>query len=44
MTARFDLPESLEEFDEQDDMMELPCFPYPALMKSGPEVLISGLH
>ena len=30
MTVRFDLPESLDEFDEQDDVLELPCFPYPA--------------
>ncbi|AMO55251.1 hypothetical protein GZ77_11245 [Endozoicomonas montiporae] len=29
MTIRFDLPESLEEFDEQEDGPEQPCFPYP---------------
>ena len=29
MTIRFDLPESLEEFDQQEESLEQPCFPYP---------------
>ncbi|MET4693214.1 hypothetical protein [Endozoicomonas lisbonensis] len=28
MTIRFSLPESLEEFDEQEESLEQPCFPY----------------
>lgn len=31
MTIRFDLPESLEEFDEQEESLEQPCFPYPVV-------------
>ena len=29
MTIRFDLPESLEEVDEQEEGLDQPCFPYP---------------
>ena len=29
MTIRFDLPESLEELDQQEELLEQPCFPYP---------------
>ena len=31
MLVRFDLPEALEEFEEVEEALEEPCFPYPDL-------------
>ena len=31
MLVRFDLPEALEEFEDMEEALDKPCFPYPGL-------------